>query len=101
MTDRETTETTETTYTETTDYSFLWRDEVTEAEFIAGYQALIDNGMAWRLEGHVGRTAMALIESGACILGPVGHYDAYGGYVPGRDEVEPGTKGSPEYRKEG
>jgi hypothetical protein len=63
-------------------------------------QALIDSGAAWKLEGSVGRAAMEAIEEGHCILGPEGHYDTYGGYVPSRDEVKPGTPGSVEYRDE-
>lgn len=78
-------------------YSFLYEENTTEEEMIAGYQGLIDSGMAWKLEGHVGRTAMSLLESGACILGETGHRDYYGNYVPSRTEVSPGTKGSPEY----
>lgn len=60
-------------------------------------QDLINSGAAWRLEGSIGRAAMAAIDAGECILGPVGHRDAYGNYVPSRYEVIPGTKGSPEY----
>ena len=60
-------------------------------------QTLIDNGMAWRLEGAVGRAAMRAIEAGECVLGEEGHHDYYGNYVPSRHEVEPGTKGSAEY----
>lgn len=60
-------------------------------------QDMINSGIAWQLEGSYGRAAMAAIETGECVLGHEGHSDAYGGYVPSRYEVEPGTKGSPEY----
>ena len=78
-------------------YTFLYDEDATEEEVVAGYQEMINNGDAWRFEGHVGRTAMDLIESGACVLGEVGHRDYYGNYVPSRTEVKAGTKGSPEY----
>jgi hypothetical protein len=60
-------------------------------------QELINSGLAWKLEGSVGRAAMAAIEDGVCILGEVGHRDYWGNYVPSRHEVAPGTKGSVEY----
>ena len=60
-------------------------------------QGLIDSGMAWRMEGSIGRQCMAAIEAGRAMLGPEGHYDYYGNYVLSRYEVEPGTMGSPEY----
>ena len=64
---------------------------------LGSMQDLINSGMAWRLEGSVGRQCMAAIEAGACILGEEGFRDYYGNYVPSRYEVEPGTKGSVEY----
>lgn len=71
------------------------RDEYAEA-----MQELINTGVAWRLEGSVGREAMAMIESGDCMLGDQSHRDYYGNYIPSRYEVKPGTKGSPEYSQE-
>lgn len=62
-------------------------------------QELINSGAAWKLEGSVGRAAMAAIRSGECILGEEGHFDYWGNYVPSRFEVEPGTKGSVEYQQ--
>lgn len=76
---------------------FLWNDNVSEDEFIAGYQELINSGAAWRLEGSVGRTAMHLIEAGKCTLGEAGHRDYWGNYVPSKYEVESGTVGSQEF----
>ena len=78
-------------------HEFLYDEEVSEEEVITGYQALIDSGDAWRLEGHVGRTAMGFIKSGQCMLGEEGHRDYYGNYVPSRHEVEAGTPGSKEF----
>jgi hypothetical protein len=75
-------------------------DAETREEYISEMQELINTGTAWRLEGSVGRAAMALIESGDCILGEEGHRDYWGNYVPSRYEVKPGTKGSPEYAQE-
>lgn len=38
--------------------------ELSEEEMIEGFQHLIDNGDAWRLQGSYGRTAKALIDAG-------------------------------------
>lgn len=40
--------------------------EMTEDEMIEFFQGLIDSGMCWRLQGHYGRTAQALIAGGYC-----------------------------------
>lgn len=79
------------------DASFLWDDDVSRKDYVAGMQQLIDSGQAWRMEGSVGREAMALIEAGECTLGEQGHRDYWGNYVPSKHEVQPGTKGSAEY----
>lgn len=40
--------------------------ELDMEETLYMFQELIDNGMAWRLQGHYGRTAQRLIEDGYC-----------------------------------
>jgi hypothetical protein len=62
-------------------------------------QLLINSGQVWLMEGSMGRSAMALIESGDCILGEESHCDYWGNHIPSRTEVKSGTKGSIEYQK--
>jgi hypothetical protein len=71
--------------------------ELSEEETIVLFQELIDNGMAWHLQGSYGRTAHALIQAGLCMLGPTSARDYYGNYVPSRFEVVAGAPGSEEY----
>ena len=60
-------------------------------------QRLINSGMAWLMEGSIGRACMRAIEAGACMCGTEAKRDAYGNVVPSRYEVKPGTKGSFDY----
>jgi hypothetical protein len=78
-------------------YQALYDESATFDQQVATYQSLINSGTAWRLEGHVGRTAMMLIEDGLCALGPKATTDYYGNVIPGRDDVQPGTKGSVQF----
>ena len=40
------------------------RTDITQEEICAAYQHLVDNGLAWQLEGAIGRMAATLIELG-------------------------------------
>ncbi len=71
--------------------------DLDDVETVAMFQRLIDDGSSWRLQGCYGRAAMDLIRCGQCVLGPVGHRDYFGNYVPSRHEVEAGTPGSLEF----
>ena len=46
------------------------RTQLSDDEIIAGFQQLIDSGLAWQLQGFYGRTAQSLIESGKCHPAP-------------------------------
>ena len=43
-------------------------DELNGLEIIEFFQELINNGMAWKLQGHYGRMATDLIENGYCVM---------------------------------
>ena len=60
-------------------------------------QILINTGLAWTLQGRVGREAMDAIEDGRCALGVESRRDYWGNRIPSRFEVEPGTAGSVEF----
>jgi hypothetical protein len=77
----------------------LWREDATEEEHLDALQSAVNSGVAWRLEGAVGRAADAALEARLIALGHEGHRDYYGNYVPSRFEVEPGTKGAAEYAR--
>lgn len=58
------------------------------------WQHLINTGMAWTMEGSVGREAMNLLETGACMLPKKPYSDYYGNRIPSRDDLKAGTKGT-------
>jgi len=60
-------------------------------------QRAINSGSAWSFQGSYGRSMMRAIEDGFCMLGRTGAHDYYGNYIPSRDEVKAGTKGSKAY----
>jgi hypothetical protein len=71
--------------------------EMDEDALVAMFQAGINDGSVWRLQGSYGRQAMGLIESGQCALGTEPHRDYYGNLIPSRTMIQAGTKGSVEF----
>ena len=67
------------------------RHETVHEGILAGpnatLQEMIDSGLAWRLEGHVGRAAMNALKIGAVVLPAVEHTDAYGNPVPSCEDI--------------
>ena len=61
---------------------------------VAEYQELVDTGMAWKMEGFVGRTCMDMLKSGALFLPLKDFSDYYGNVVPSRKKLKPGTTGT-------
>ena len=76
------------------------RHETVHEGILAGpnatLQEMIDSGLAWRLEGRVGRAAMNALKIGAVVLSAVEHTDAYGNPVPSYEDIldEIGAPGS-------
>lgn len=70
-----------------------------ELEYYSAIQNQINEG-CWSLQGSHGRTMMAAIESGSCLLGKVAARDYWGNRIPSRTEVEDGTKGSASFVSE-
>lgn len=60
----------------------------------AEMQHLIETGLAWKMEGAIGRSAMELLRTGACFLPKESHRDYYGNRIPSRNDVKKGTTGS-------
>jgi hypothetical protein len=71
-------------------------DEATELDYYLSIQRAINSGM-WGLQGSYGRAMMDAISSGRCMLGTSRARDYYGNTIPGRDDVQFGTKGSYEF----
>ena len=72
-------------------------EQIIDLQVSYGYtsmQDMINSGQAWQMEGSIGRAAMDLLESGACMLPLTPHSDAYGNRVPSRDMLQGGSKGT-------
>jgi len=58
------------------------------------YQEIIESGLAWNMQGRIGRRCMEYLKSGVCYLPLVDHYDYWGNEVPSRSKVANGSPGS-------
>ena len=61
---------------------------------VNGIQEQINSGIAWQMEGSVGRFAMDMLEAGVCMLPKERRADYYGSVVPARTDLKSGTKGT-------
>lgn len=71
-------------------------NECSEIEYYKSIQKAINGGM-WGLQGSYGRSMMAAIDAGLCMLGRGDTLDYYGNRIPSRSMVQEGTKGSREF----
>jgi hypothetical protein len=62
--------------------------------YYAALQRQVNNGTIWSMQGSMGRAAMDAIQSGRILVGLQPHKDYWGNTVPGRDQLEAGTKGT-------
>lgn len=60
-------------------------------------QRLVNTGMAWRLEGAIGRACMAALKAGYIMCGTEAKRDYYGNVVPSRYDLQAGTFGTLDY----
>lgn len=76
------------------DINAIESDDVDELEHFQALQRAINSGTAWSFQGWYGRSMMAAIEAGFCMLGTKPAQDYWGNRIPSRYEVVEGTKGS-------
>lgn len=71
-------------------------EDATQEDYYLSIQRAINSG-AWALQGSYGRAMMDAIKSGYCLLGSERAKDYWGNFIPSRDDVKQGTKGSYEF----
>lgn len=69
----------------------------TVTDLVIQGQLLLNAGLAWKVEGQLGRECVDLINMGAVMLAPHRCIDAYGNTVPSREDVQPGMRGSRQF----
>lgn len=65
----------------------------TTQQYYETIQKAINTGL-WGMQGSYGRTMMAAIKEGYCLLGHNEAHDYWGNHIPSRHQVKEGTKGS-------
>lgn len=75
----------------------LEQGELTADESVEAMQRIINDGTGWKLQGSMGRSMMAAIEAGDCLLGKEPKRDYWGNFIPSRQQVKDGTEGSKGY----
>lgn len=68
-----------------------------EEDYYLALQRAINSGSAWSFQGSYGRAMMEAIRAGECMLGKSPARDYYGNFIPSRDMVQEGTKGSRQF----
>ena len=56
--------------------------QTTDEQQRAAWQALVDSGTVWHLQGFYGRTAARMLDAGILRPATVEHTDAYGNRLP-------------------
>jgi hypothetical protein len=64
--------------------------------WLTGWQMMVNSGSCWNTSGSIGRTASALIDEGFLLLAKTATVGSYNS-APGRGDVRPGSKGTPEF----
>ena len=70
--------------------------KVTAREFFMSVQRAVNQG-AWALQGTFGRSMMAAIEDGFCMLGTRAATDYWGNRIPARSAIRAGRAGTRAY----
>jgi hypothetical protein len=71
--------------------------DIEPEEYFEALQRQINEGVIWKLQGSMGRTAMDAIKAGNCMCAKVPCKDYWGNTVPSRDMLQPGTFGTEQY----
>ena len=66
-------------------------------QYLEFWQRQVNSGDCWCTSGFIGRQAMELLREGYLLASKTPTKAAFGGSMPTRDQVKPGTVGSPHF----